>query len=230
MRTRDRPVLLRRAIGSVLSQTFEDWHLCIVNDGGAPASVDTIVEDHKPMLAGRVCVLHAAHSDGMEAASNRGLQEARARYFTIHDDDDTWHPEFLRRTVEFLDDQANAAFVGASTRAVVINERIEGDIVLEELRIDFPFRPTVTDLSQLLMENRYPPIALIFRTSLLDQIGGFNPALPVLGDWEFNIRAALAGDIASVDAPLAYYHHRHAPGQAAYGNTVTARPPPAPCL
>lgn len=226
MRTRARPLLLRRAIASVLSQSLPAWHLCIVNDGGAPEPVEQILAEHAAIFAGRVSLRHNAQSRGMEAASNLGLAHLaaarpRAPYFAIHDDDDSWHPDFLRRTVASLDDPAHADFIGTATRATVINERIEDDAIIEESRQDFPFRPGLADLAALLMENRFPPIALLLRTRLLDEIGGFNPALPVLGDWEFNIRAALAGDILALDAPLAYYHHRHAPGQAAYGNTVT---------
>lgn len=35
MRTKDRDVLLRRALSDVARQTFTDWGLVIVNDGGA---------------------------------------------------------------------------------------------------------------------------------------------------------------------------------------------------
>ena len=39
-RTKDRPVLLKRALESVVNQSYEDWHLVIVNDGGDPVVVE----------------------------------------------------------------------------------------------------------------------------------------------------------------------------------------------
>ncbi|MEY2768111.1 MAG: hypothetical protein RI912_1774, partial [Actinomycetota bacterium] len=43
MRTFERPVLLARAVASVCQQTFTDWELVIVNNGGAPGPVDSVV-------------------------------------------------------------------------------------------------------------------------------------------------------------------------------------------
>ena len=42
-RTKDRPLLLRRAVESVLGQTHADWVHVIVNDGGDPAAVEQVV-------------------------------------------------------------------------------------------------------------------------------------------------------------------------------------------
>ena len=43
-RTKDRSEFLKRAINSVLSQTFEDWLHVIVNDGGNSKTVDFLVQ------------------------------------------------------------------------------------------------------------------------------------------------------------------------------------------
>ena len=44
-RTKDRPILLRRAIRSALNQTFRDWLLVIVNDGGEPETIKLVVDE-----------------------------------------------------------------------------------------------------------------------------------------------------------------------------------------
>src|SRR3954471_22560691 len=101
MRTRDRPVLLARALADVCAQTFGDWHLVVVDDGGDAAEVDQVVKQC-PGVTGRVTVLHNAISRGMEAASNQGVGAVDAEFVAVHDDDDTWHPAFLERTVARL--------------------------------------------------------------------------------------------------------------------------------
>ena len=45
-------------------------------------------------------------------------------------------------------------------------------------------------LSDLAVENRFPPISFLFRRSVYDKIGGFDEELPVLGDWDFNLKVA----------------------------------------
>ena len=43
-RTKNRPLLLRRAINSVLKQTLKDWIMVIVNDGGSKEEVETTLD------------------------------------------------------------------------------------------------------------------------------------------------------------------------------------------
>ena len=102
-RTKDRPLLLRRCIESVLSQSFADWLHVIVNDGGNPHVAGLVVAEYATRYAGRVEVIHHAESQGMQNASNRGLETAAGEYVVIHDDDDSWERDFLRACAEFLD-------------------------------------------------------------------------------------------------------------------------------
>jgi hypothetical protein len=69
--------------------------------------------------------------------------------------------------------------------------------------------------------NFFPPIAFLFRRTVHDQVGGYDETLPVLGDWDFNLRFLLKADIGVLPKPLAYYHHRDVGGtSAAYSNSV----------
>ncbi|MEY4391595.1 MAG: hypothetical protein RLZZ544_304, partial [Actinomycetota bacterium] len=96
MRTYERPVLLARAIAGVQQQTFRDWELIIVNNGGDPVVVDRVVDAARRTTgSGAISVLHLAERTGMEDASNQGLRSSGSDYFAIHDDDDAWHPDFL---------------------------------------------------------------------------------------------------------------------------------------
>ena len=70
--------------------------------------------------------------------------------------------------------------------------------------------------------NPFPPIAALFRTDLLARVGRFDETLPVLGDWEFNLRAVEAGPFVFVPDALARYHTRTPESDPATGNTITA--------
>ncbi|MDQ0620072.1 glycosyltransferase family 2 protein [Arthrobacter globiformis] len=50
MRTRNRSLLLDRAIRDVLAQSFTDWLLVLVNDGGRTSEVDPVVEKYSDEL------------------------------------------------------------------------------------------------------------------------------------------------------------------------------------
>ena len=191
MRTKDRPVLLPRGINSVVSQSFTDWRLYIVNDGGDPSTVEAILDQHRDKFGDRITIIHNQMSSGMEAASNCALRMAQGQYYIIHDDDDSWHPDFLARTVTYLSDPSNAGFIGVVTNCDAVIERIEGNVVVQDSVEPWSDYQLPIDLAQMIVKNRFPPISFLVRRSILLQIGIYNEALPVSGDWEFNIRALM---------------------------------------
>jgi hypothetical protein len=69
--------------------------------------------------------------------------------------------------------------------------------------------------------NTFPPIAALFRRSVLNTVGNFDSSLPVLGDWEFNLRAVAAGDFVFIPERLAHYHTRTPDSDAVSGNSIT---------
>jgi glycosyltransferase involved in cell wall biosynthesis len=220
-RTKDRPVLLKRAVRSVLDQTYPDWLHVIVNDGGDPATVDRIVRLHAEEYAGRSLVIHNARSGGMEAASNKGIDAVRSAYIAVHDDDDTWEPEFLSRMIMVLKShqEDNPVLGGIVCHSEVVNESLEEGGVRELSR--HPFNAWMSDVSlwRMLESNTFPPISFLFSRRAYEDVGPFDEQLRVLGDWDFHIRFLLAHDIAVLPEVLAYYHHRPS-GAGIYGNSV----------
>ncbi|MBK8461920.1 MAG: glycosyltransferase family 2 protein [Nigerium sp.] len=206
VRTKDRPLLLRRALADVAAQEFGDWRLVIVNDGGDPAGVEELLADLDAELRERIAVLHHAEPLGMEAASNAGLAATSGEYVCIHDDDDTWEPTFLATTVAHLDAHPEDAAV--VTRTEIVYEEIHGSHVVETGRGPFWNELPAISLSDLLRTNRFVPIQLLYRRSVHDELGPYRADLPVVGDWEFNLRLARAHTIGLIDEVLAYWHQR----------------------
>ncbi|BBK35788.1 hypothetical protein STAQ_08660 [Allostella sp. ATCC 35155] len=219
-RTKDRAVLLRRAMESVLAQTSGDWVHVVVNDGGDPAPVDRLAAFFADRYAGRLKVVHNPRSLGMEAASNVGLRAADSRYVVIHDDDDSWEPEFLQATTAYLDAHDGTTIAGVVTHSVRIDERIVGDTVEIERRS--PYNEWVRSITLFRMAggNMFPPISFLFRRSMLDTVGYYREDLPVLGDWDFNLRFLARSDIGVLPRPLALYHHRPSSTDPAYANSI----------
>src|SRR5262249_14892082 len=127
LRTRDRPLLLSRALDGIAAQTETRWQLCLVNDGGPTAPIADLIRA-RAGLAGRLRVLHHPAPRGMEAASNAGLCATSAPFAVIHDDDDTWQPAFLSSCLAVLEAQAHLPALGAvATQSTRVYEDIEGD-------------------------------------------------------------------------------------------------------
>lgn len=219
-RTKDRTLLLRRAVESVLAQTFQDWIMVIVNDGGASAPVDELVEAYKDRFNGRSCVIHNETCLGMEAASNIGLKGSESRYVVIHDDDDSWHPAFLQRCTEFLDSNPSPRIAGVITHTVRVLERITHDRVVVEGKEPFNTWCKSVTIYRMAASNIFPPISFVYERRVLDQIGCYREDLPVLGDWEFNLRFVRRYDIFLIPEKLAFYHHRPDATSGVFSNSV----------
>ncbi len=220
MRTRNRRLLLERAIDDVLAQAYPDWFLTIVNDGGRPDEVDSAVAARRGALGDRVSVLHRAVSSGMEAAANAGIRSLASDFVAIHDDDDTWAPDFLARTTVWLD--ARPDDVAVAVRTEIVWERIVGDVVRETSRETFLPQLEQVTLGDLLRFNTCVPISMLHRREALDAIGLFDETLGVVGDWECNLQLSTRGPIGFIaDPALAFWHQRpEATGDA--GNSVIA--------
>ena len=220
MRTYERPVMLARAVASVQKQTFTDWSLVIVNNGGVPSRVDDVVAVAR--LASPSSDIHVIHLDervGMEEASNIALQASSSEYFAIHDDDDTWKPAFLERSVAAMTTHRDATAI--VTGVTKIHELSRGKTLRPQVSEDFYLTQERLTFDAMLGNNTFPPIAALFRRSLMNTVGMFDATLPVLGDWEFNLRAVTAGPFVFVSERLANYHIRTPDSDVATGNSIT---------
>lgn len=90
--TYQRATLLPRSIGSVLSQTFHDWELVVVDDGSTDNTADVVAgwQQH----CERIRYLHQPNR-GVGAARNRGIAAAGGEYIACLDSDDEYRPTHL---------------------------------------------------------------------------------------------------------------------------------------
>ncbi len=153
----------------------------------------------------------------MEAASNIGLKSVKSEYVLIHDDDDSLQPEFLEKTVGFLD--TNPRYKGVATGVMEIFEKIESNeaITIRSNHYKKSFK-TIT-LAEISIVNQMPPISVLYKREVHNVVGYYNENLPVLGDWDFYLRFLKLYDIYKLNEVLANYHKRENTNDQ-YGNTV----------
>lgn len=224
-RTKDRPKLLERALASVQSQIYKDFIHVIINDGGSKEVIDELVQKYGTKSV--IKVIHNDSSLGMEAASNKAIKSVESEYVAIHDDDDTWHEEFLDQTVRHL--EATGA-MGVVVRTDKIMEEIMSDGTVRHIKTE-QWMPhvRVINLYRQCIDNQMTPITFLYRRKTLGEIGYYDEALPVCGDWDFGIRFLQKWDVDFIDPgfALANYHHRKfkpgAEGNTSYAGNDRAR-------
>jgi glycosyltransferase involved in cell wall biosynthesis len=105
--TYNRPALLIEAVNSVLSQSYAEYEIILVDDG---SSTDTQTELKQAGILDRVR-LFRQHNAGLSAARNRGIKEARGKFITFLDDDDLYAEDKLAKQVEYFNKNPDAAML-----------------------------------------------------------------------------------------------------------------------
>ncbi|WP_051285083.1 glycosyltransferase [Nisaea denitrificans] len=226
-RTKDRPILLERAARSVAGQTYRNIRWVVVNDGGDPKPVGDVLE-RSLVDPGRIVFRSHPESLGMEAASNAGIRTSISDLIVIHDDDDSWEPDFLEQSVNFLN-RHQGLYDGVVCHSTHVEEIISGNTVLECGHRPFNNWLHNVQTAEMAAGNVFPPISFLFRRALWERLDGFDETLPVLGDWDFNLRFLMEADIGVLPLPLANYHHRSDEGEdtdGSYANSDSGRENP----
>ncbi|MDE7324001.1 MAG: glycosyltransferase family 2 protein [Lachnospiraceae bacterium] len=122
--TYNREHFLKRTIDSILSQTFKDFELIIVDDGSTDntnALIDTY-EDNRIVYVKK-------ENGGQNSAINAGLQRAKGQYIAFCDSDDTWMPEKLEKHLQKYQEDSEIKVVYNLT-GVIKEEGGEQKIIL----------------------------------------------------------------------------------------------------
>lgn len=218
-RTKNRPLLLRRCFESLLEQTFKEFHWVIVNDNGIRGDVDLIANlARQNDIATQV--IHRTESGGVAAAANHGIKESASEFIHIHDDDDSLEKDFYLKVVRFLDE--NKRYKGVVSCTNRIDERIDGDVVHHIGKYPYYRFDGCLFIADFIWKNQYSPISFLYRRDALTEVGLYDEGLPVLEDWDFNLRFLLAHDIGVVSEFLANYHWRVGNTDGSNSQTVTS--------
>ena len=101
--TYNRAGLLPRAVNSVLSQTYDDYEIIIVDDCSTDNTRDVIAAFTDP----RVLSIRHQTNRRQSASINTGISNARGEYIAFLDDDDEWLPAKLEKQVAILDSSSS---------------------------------------------------------------------------------------------------------------------------
>jgi glycosyltransferase involved in cell wall biosynthesis len=182
---------IRRALDSVLAQTFTDFELIVVNDGSRDETLAVIAE-----YGDAVRVVDKANG-GLSSARNAGVRAARGNYVAFLDADDWWLPEKLQRQVALMQSDASLGFCSTAARV----EDPDG----KELNIWACPRWSGPLLEHLFRENAAVAgsgSGVLVKRDVLMQVGDFDESLRSLEDIDMWMRLAAVASYGCIPEPL----------------------------
>ena len=189
------------SVGSVLSQTFADWELIVVDDGSTDQSHAWLQAQNDRRL-----VVLRQSNQGVSAARNLGVQHASGHYIAFLDADDTWTPRFLETMVAALAARPQAVLAYCGWQ----NIGLSGGRGQPFIPPDYE---TPEKAEKLFAGCRWPIHAALTSRSAIQAAGGFDRALKNAEDYALWLEIATQAPIVKVPEVLAYYHF-HGAGQA----------------
>ena len=174
---------LKQAVQSILSQSYSDFELIVVDDGSTDSSPDLLRELVQHDV--RIKLVHQPNA-GIGAATTRGIKESTGQYIAIMDSDDVSLPNRLALQKQYLDCHPEIDGVGSQWRMM----NADGS----DVGIDM--HPTNSDYIGTLMYAYYAvhhPTCMVRRTAL-EKVGGYSADRSCLvPDYDVFMRMQQAG-------------------------------------
>jgi glycosyltransferase involved in cell wall biosynthesis len=186
--TYNRADLVRQAVASVKAQTYQDFEIVVVDDGGTDGTCEVLSTWRE------LRVLRHPGRRGVSAARNTGIAAARGEWLAFLDSDDLWLPDKLARQIFLLEGQPELLICQTEETWVRRGVRVNKPAVHRKVagRIFLP------SLGRCMIS----PSAVILHRRLLQEHGGFDATLPAAEDYDLWLRLTWRYEVGLVDEPL----------------------------
>jgi glycosyltransferase involved in cell wall biosynthesis len=186
--TYNRASFLLEAVDSVFKQTCSEFELIVIDDGSTDGTAQAI-KKHQDHL-----IYRNQTNQGVSAARNQGLREARGKWVAFLDSDDLWLPKKLESQLHFFSQKPEAAICqteeiwirnGRRVNPQKKHQKYSGDIFAPSLKLCL-----------------VSPSAVMIQRDLFDRVGYFDEALPACEDYDLWLRISSQFPIYLIENPL----------------------------
>jgi len=201
--TYNRCNLLKRAIESVLKQTYRNFEIIVIDDASSDDTYKIINDSFKSFIDKGIIRYYKNETNKERSfCRNMGMSKAKGEYFAFLDDDDEWLPKHLEIAVRFMNNNNDVGVVFSNCYEVFEDGRKRlfwhkiktgKGILYRDLCIDRYF---ITGS------------AYIIRKEVYIRLGGFKEGLEPAEDREYLSRVAMSYNVGYSQIPTVYkYTH-----------------------
>lgn len=203
------PELLDKAIRSVVDQVYDQWELCVADDGSKAAEVRELLERWARQDP-RIKVTFRSQNGHISAATNTAFDElATGNWVVLLDHDDELTPNALAELALAINRSPNAQLIYSD----------EDKIDETGMRFDPYFKPQYSP--ELFRCQNYLNHLTALRASAVRQVGGWREGFEGAQDYDLYFRVVEQTRAANiVHIPKILYHWRTVEGSAAASSTA----------
>ncbi|MCX5749199.1 MAG: glycosyltransferase [Candidatus Saganbacteria bacterium] len=184
---------IKETVESVLSQTFQDYEIILIDDG----SKDRTSEIIKTMTDPRIKYFYQ-ENQGIGAARNSAIERSSGKYIAFLDHDDLWLPEKLEKQMRLFQKTPKPGLVYCDT--TFFNEK--GDLYSFYSKSK-PSRGMI--FRDLLRKYNLSLETVVIDRKVLKETGLFDPEMMMVEEYDLFLRIASKYPADYVDEPLAKY-------------------------
>lgn len=174
--TYNRPRYVAEAVESILRQTYTNFEILLVRDGGKEVA-DVISRFDDP----RLTFIDRSENKGIPYSFNEALSMAKGKYICYLGDDDIFYPFHIETLVNAIEGQDEYGVVYSDLYKAHCRVEEDGSrtVLSKNVEISRDF-----DRTSLYRFNNMLHVSIIHRRDLFERAGGYNEELNVLIDWD----------------------------------------------
>ncbi len=196
---------IEKAMLSVLSQTYKEFELIVIDDGSTDNSFEIVQSLFSALtLPSGGWMAISQRNQGVSTTRNKGVSLAKYDYIAFLDADDRWAPTYLEEMKNLIECYPDAAIYSS---AYYISKR--NNLRLARIGVPPDFATGIINYFSVYANTGEMPVwtgATIIRKEIFDKMNGFKPWLKLGEDFDLWVRIALKYPVVFLNKPLAYYN------------------------
>jgi len=184
---------IKNSVESVLQQSYSNLELIVIVNGSNDSTEDIVNSFNDKRL------IVISSEPGVVAARNAGLRICKGDFIAIQDADDVWYPEKLKNQVDFLLKNPQIDILGCQMLIV--------ESGIEKIKTSYPLEDLECKQWLLNANNPIGHPSVIYRSNVIDKVGGYWEFFPLAEDMDFFYRCMPHFNFGNLETVEMVYNH-----------------------